>query len=91
MIRPLVYCQEADIIEFAKEQNFPIIPCNLCGAQDNLARVKVKQLINSLAQDNPKIPSNILHAMTSVQPSQLMDHNLWDFAGLKSLSSNSLD
>lgn len=83
VIRPLVYCQEDDIIEYAKEQQYPIIPCTLCGSQDGLMRVKVKQLIDDLAKSNPKIPSNILHAMQSVRPSQLMDSNLWDFKGLQ--------
>lgn len=82
VIRPLVYCQEADIIKYARAQNFPIIPCNLCGSQDNLARVKVKNLIKNLALENPKIPSNILNALANVQPSQLMDKSLWDFKGL---------
>lgn len=84
VIRPLVYCQEQDIITYAKERKFPIIPCNLCGSQDNLARVRVKKLINELAKENPKIPSNILHAVQNVKPSQLMDDRLWDFKGLKS-------
>ncbi len=82
VIRPLVYTQEKDIIAFAKEQQFPIIPCNLCGAQENLVRVKVKKLIESLALDNPKIPSNMLHALTSIKPSQLMDKKLWDFKNI---------
>lgn len=82
IIRPLVYCQEADIITYAKERQFPIIPCTLCGSQDNLARVKVKELIHALAKDNPKIPSNMLHALQSVRPSQLMDERLWDFKHL---------
>ena len=79
VIRPMAYCQEADIIEYAKEERFPIIPCNLCGSQENLARQRVKKLIEQLAEENPKIPSNILHALQSVQPSQLMDKKLWDF------------
>jgi len=79
VIRPMVYCQESDIIEYATEQQYPIIPCNLCGSQENLARVRVKKLIAELAQENPKIPSNMLHALQSVQPSQLMDKQLWDF------------
>lgn len=83
VIRPLSYCQEADIIEFAKEQNFPIIPCNLCGSQQNLARVRVRKLIDELARENPKVPSNILHALQSVRPSQLMDKALWDFNALE--------
>ena len=61
---------------------FPIIPCNLCGSQQNLKRQEVKHLIHTLAEDNPKIPSNILHALQSVRPSQLMDSTLWDFKSL---------
>ena len=83
VIRPMVYCQEADIIKYAAAQKYPIIPCNLCGSQENLVRVKVKRLIKELALDNPKIPSNILSAIGNVQPSQLMDRNLWDFKNLK--------
>ncbi len=84
LIRPLVYCQEADIAAFAQEMAFPIIPCNLCGSQENLMRKRVKTLIDQLAADNPKVPSNILHALTSIKPSQLMDKNFWDFKGLES-------
>lgn len=83
VIRPLAYCQENDIIEYAKEQAFPIIPCNLCGSQENLARQRVKVLIDQLAKENPKVPSNMLHALTSVRVSQLMDKKLWDFKGLE--------
>jgi tRNA 2-thiocytidine biosynthesis protein TtcA len=79
VIRPLAYCQEEDIIQYAAHQQFPIIPCNLCGSQENLSRVRVKKLIDELAKENPKVPSNILHALSSVQPSHLMDKNLWDF------------
>ena len=84
VIRPLVYCQEKDIMTYAKERKYPIIPCNLCGAQENLARVKVKKLIDDLALDNPKVPSNLLSALQNIRPSQLMDHHLWDFKGLES-------
>ena len=83
VIRPLAYCQENDIREFAELMQFPIIPCNLCGAQENLARQRIKQLIHDLAKDNPKIPSNMLHALQSVKPSQLMDKKLWDFKNLE--------
>ena len=82
VIRPLAYCQENDIIQYAAEQAFPIIPCTLCGSQENLMRKKVKRLIDQLALENPKVPSNILHALSSIKPSQLMDHNLWDFKNL---------
>ncbi|MCH9689432.1 MAG: tRNA 2-thiocytidine(32) synthetase TtcA [Gammaproteobacteria bacterium] len=84
VIRPLSYVQEQDIIIYAREQDFPIIPCTLCGSQDNLARQKVAHLINKLAQENPKIPSNMLHALQSIKPSQLMDEKLWDFKNLES-------
>ncbi len=83
VIRPLAYCQENDIIEFAKEMAFPIIPCNLCGSQENLIRKKVKVLIDQLALENPKIPSNILHALSAIKPSQLMDKNFWNFKNLE--------
>lgn len=83
VIRPLVYCQEADIIEYAKEQNFPIIPCTLCGSQENLVRKKMKKLIDTLSQENPKIPSNMLHALGNIRTTQLMDKNLRDFRNLE--------
>lgn len=83
IIRPLAFCQEADIAEFAQHMAFPIIPCNLCGSQENLIRKKVKALIDQLAQENPKVPSNILHALTAIKPSQLMDKNFWDFKNLE--------
>ncbi len=84
VIRPLCYAQERDIITFAKEQAYPIIPCTLCGSQDNLARKRIAKLIEQLAEENPKIPSNILHALQSIKPSQLMDHDFWPFKNLES-------
>lgn len=83
VIRPLAYCQEKDIAEFAKLMEFPIIPCTLCGSQENLIRKKVKTLIHQLAMENPKVPSNMLHALTSIKPSQLMDTRFWDFKNLE--------
>ena len=83
VIRPLCYVQERDIITFANELQFPIIPCTLCGSQDNLARKRVGRLIDQLAEENPKIPSNILHALQSIKPSQLMDQNFWQFRELE--------
>ena len=85
VIRPMVYCQEKDIQAFAKEQQYPIIPCNLCGSQQNLARVRIKKLIAHLTEENSKIPSNMLHALQSIQPSQLMDKNHWDFVGMRAM------
>lgn len=83
VIRPLCYVQERDIITFAQEQAYPIIPCTLCGSQENLARKRIGRLIDQLAEENPKIPSNILHALQSIKPSQLMDQDLWQFKSLE--------
>ena len=91
VIRPLCYVQEKNIIQYAQEQAYPIIPCNLCGSQENLARKKVAKLIDSLAEENPKIPSNILHALQNVKPSQLMDKRQFDFKGLEKLNDNELE
>ncbi|MCC5014080.1 MULTISPECIES: tRNA 2-thiocytidine(32) synthetase TtcA [unclassified Legionella] len=83
VIRPLCYVQERDIITFAQEQAYPIIPCTLCGSQENLARKRIGRLIDQLAEENPKVPSNILHALQSIKPSQLMDQDLWQFKTLE--------
>ena len=83
VIRPMCYVQERDIITYAMEQKYPIIPCTLCGSQDNLARKRIGQLIDQLALENPKVPSNILHALQSIKPSQLMDQDLWNFRELE--------
>ena len=82
VIRPLVYCQEQDIIKYAEEQAFPIIPCGACALQKNSMRANTKSLIKQLAMNNPKIPSNLLHALQRVRISHLMDQNLWDFKRL---------
>lgn len=79
VIRPMVYVQESDIKTFSTECAFPIIPCNLCGSQMNLSRVKVKSMLAKMTQDNPKVPSNMLRALQNIKPSQMMDKALWDF------------
>lgn len=83
LIRPMIYCQEEDIAEYAEFKKFPIIPCNLCGSQENLKRKQIANLIRQLSQENPKIPSNILHALSSIQPSQLMDDKHFNFRDLE--------
>ncbi|PCH61651.1 MAG: tRNA 2-thiocytidine(32) synthetase TtcA [Gammaproteobacteria bacterium] len=83
VIRPLAYCREADIIEYAGIRQYPIIPCNLCGSQENLKRQRVKRLVAELAAENEKVPSNLFGALSNIQPSQLMDKSLWDFGGLE--------
>ncbi len=82
VIRPLAYASEADIVTLAEEQQFPIIPCDLCGSQEQLHRKKVKALIAQLAAENPKVPGNMFAAMRNVQPSHLMDPALREMVGL---------
>lgn len=82
VIRPMAYCEEADIVEYAAQQDFPIIPCDLCGSQEQLQRKRVKQLLATLAAENPKIPANIFAAMQNVRPSHLLDLALRAAAGL---------
>lgn len=85
VIRPLVYCQEGDITKYAVEQKFPLTLKGICGAKENQTRKKTKALIEELAKMNPKIPSNMLRALSNVHPSQLMDRKLWDFKNLEKL------
>ena len=79
IIRPLAYCQESDIEAYAKEREFPIIPCNLCGSQPNLKRARVKALVTELAKEVPSLRSSILTALTNVTGSHLLDTELYDF------------
>lgn len=79
IIRPLAYCQEKEIAAYSAEQEFPIIPCNLCGAQPNLKRARVKRLINELEKETPFIRSSMMTAMTNVTGSHLLDNKLYDF------------
>lgn len=83
VIRPLAYCQEQDIAQYAKLMAYPIVTCNMHCQERSTKRERTAQLIAALAKENPKIPSNILHAISSVHPSQLMDRALWDFKQLK--------
>lgn len=83
LVRPLTYVSERDIEDLAAEWAFPIIPCNLCGSQDGLKRVRVKKLVRDLEKEIPNIYASIQTALSNVKPSQMMDQELWDFKNLK--------
>ncbi len=85
IIRPLAYCQEAEIATYAQEKQFPIIPCNLCGSQPNLKRARVKRLVSQLAEEIPSLRSSVLTALTNVTGSHLLDPELYDFRNFEPL------
>src|SRR6476469_2322440 len=82
VIRPLAYCSEKDISEYAAERQFPIIPCDLCGSQSNLKRVRIKNLIAELENEIPHVRASIMNALVNAVPSHLLDHQLFDFKNL---------
>lgn len=82
VIRPLAYCREHDIERYAEKRDFPIIPCNLCGSQDNLQRQVIKQMLSDWDQRHPGRVETILKGIQDVVPSHLMDRQLFDFAAL---------
>lgn len=82
VIRPLAYVPEKYLERYAVQQEFPIIPCNLCGSQENLQRNAMKALLRDWEKKHPGRVENIFRAMSSVAPSHLMDKNLFDFVGL---------
>ncbi|MEL6321647.1 MAG: tRNA 2-thiocytidine(32) synthetase TtcA [Cyanobacteria bacterium J06626_14] len=82
VIRPLAYCPEADIKQYAIACQFPIIPCALCGSQENLQRVQIKQMLQNWEHDHPGRIDNLLHSLQNVVPSHLADPNQFDFLTL---------
>jgi tRNA 2-thiocytidine biosynthesis protein TtcA len=80
VIRPLAYCNEADIAAYATQQQFPIIPCNLCGSQDNLQRQAVQRMLAEWEHQQPGRSENIFRALGHVTPSHLADRTLFDFS-----------
>jgi tRNA 2-thiocytidine biosynthesis protein TtcA len=83
VIRPLIYCAEADLAAFAAEQAFPILPCDLCGSQENLQRKAVSRLLADLEERAPGARRSMLAALRNVRPSHLFDQGLWSQLGLE--------
>ncbi len=85
VIRPLAYCSERELARYARARQFPIIPCNLCGSQDNLQRKATKQMLAEWERAAPGRADVIFRALQHVSPSQLADRSLFDFEGLEQL------
>src|SRR5687767_1613628 len=83
VIRPLAYVAEADLAAYAEARRFPIIPCTLCGSQDNLQRKQVGEILREWQRRHPGRIESIVRALTEVRPSHLLDRKLFDFANLK--------
>jgi len=88
VIRPLAYCRESEIAAFAAAQEFPIIPCDLCGSQPNLQRARISRLITDLEKDIPNLRSSMLTALGNAAPSHLLDHRLFDFKKLQAITGD---
>ena len=73
VIRPLITCEEAELAQYAEEMKFPILPCDLCGSQENLQRQQMKRMLNEWNERNPKIKGNLFAALSNVRPSHLLD------------------
>lgn len=88
VIRPLAYCREKDIIKFAEYKAFPIIPCNLCGSQENLQRKVIKEMLQGWDRQHPGRLETIFSAIRNVAPSHLADASLFDFKGLSQFAED---
>ncbi len=82
VIRPLAYVNEGDIAQYSSARGFPIIPCNLCGSQENLQRKQVRRMMDEMERETPGRLEIIARALGDIQPSQLSDPKLFDFLGL---------
>ena len=83
VIRPLAYCKEKEIAAFARMRNFPIIPCNLCGAQENMQRQEIKKMLNEWERNHPGRLDVLFKSLLNVAPSHLGDTELFDFKSLE--------
>lgn len=91
VIRPLAFVKEADLARYAELRGFPIIPCDLCGSQEDLKRKKVKAFLRQWEQESPGCSDSIAAAISNVAPSLLMDSRLFDFASLTSTATDQSD
>jgi tRNA 2-thiocytidine biosynthesis protein TtcA len=76
VIRPLIYCPEEQLVQLSHEQEFPILPCNLCGSQDGLKRDKMTELLAQLERDKPDVKSVMMHALSNISPTHLLDRDV---------------
>jgi len=83
VIRPMAYCSERDIARYAAARRFPIIPCNLCGSQENLQRKAIKAMLAEWERQNPGRMETLFRAIRNVAPSQLADTSIFDFETLE--------
>jgi tRNA 2-thiocytidine biosynthesis protein TtcA len=83
VIRPLAYVAEADLAAYAEVKRFPIIPCTLCGSQDNLQRKQIGEMLREWERKSPGRVESMLRALTEVRPSHLLDRKLFDFTNMK--------
>jgi tRNA 2-thiocytidine biosynthesis protein TtcA len=83
VIRPLAYVAEADLAAYAEARRFPIIPCTLCGSQDNLQRQQIGEMLREWERRSPGRVESMLRALTEVRPSHLLDRKLFDFTNMK--------
>ncbi|HHW4678050.1 MAG TPA: tRNA 2-thiocytidine(32) synthetase TtcA [Xylella sp.] len=90
VIRPLAYVTEADIVTYAAARRFPIIPCNLCGSQENLQRKQVGLMLKAWEKEHPGRTEQIARALGNIRPSQLADRSLFDFMSLGRHSNSAL-
>lgn len=90
VIRPLAYCRESDLEDYAQIQQYPIIPCNLCGSQENLQRKKVKKMLQDWDREQPGRVINVFKSLSRVTRSHLLDRDLFDFANLTTEQADQL-